>query len=203
MIRLFVVLSLSVISVPALAAELPEAFYSKKITVELRQAEVRNMYRLIGDVMATEMRIDACLQQRKLDIKLKNAPVSVVLDVMAAKLDVVHTPQPGGTAILVTCKGTAPTTAEPLAPQPGLSDVARAPAEVLDRRLSLDVKDASLQRVAALLAAAAGVKLRPMTELEGKVQPMKGKVTQKADRAKRNINGKAEEIKGRARQKTA
>lgn len=41
------------------------------------------------------------------------------------------------------------------------------------------------------------------TEIEGRAQQEKGEITDKAGRAKRKIQGKAEELKGRARQKTA
>jgi hypothetical protein len=148
------------------AVELPQEV-DKKVTLELREADVRNVYRLFGDLTGLEMRVDACLQKRTVDVKLKNAPVSMVLDVIGAKLGAVYALTPDKRALLITCRGVAPTTVEALAPVPNASDVERSPA--FDKRITLDVKDARLDRVCALLAQVAGVTVHPMGELRGTV----------------------------------
>lgn len=155
----FSVLLSALLASPSLA-ELPAEF-GKRITVELRQANVKNVYRLYGDVLSRQIRVDDCLDGRTVDVRLKNAPMSLVLDVMDAKLDAVHALQPDG-VLLVSCKA-APGATSPAAPP--------QPSSAKDRRITIDVRDTDLEKVVQAMASFAGAQVKPLGEraLTGKV----------------------------------
>jgi len=104
----------------------------KKIDIELREADVRNVYRLLGEVGGVNVMLDECVQG-KVDIKLKNVPVSLVFDALAAKMHFTYEDGPGK-VVFVHC-GAAPAVDAP--------------------RVSLSEKGAPLPDVVAHLATAA------------------------------------------------
>jgi hypothetical protein len=113
----------------------PAGLSQQRLDLELRAADVKNVFKLLADVGGRKVQLDPCVGGT-VDIKLKNTPVPMVFDALAAKLGLVYEDQGGD--VLVRCAGDA-----------GKEDAR------LSVRVSVSVKEAALQDVLAVLATAA------------------------------------------------
>lgn len=104
----------------------PPIPHDRAVDLDLKQADVLHVLRLLADVGGRDIVADACVKGRRIDLQLKNTPVSLVLDALALKLHLTYTDD--GKAIHVGCEGGA------------------APPEAAVR-VSLSVKDAPLPAV--------------------------------------------------------
>jgi hypothetical protein len=113
----------------------PAGLSQQHLDLELRAADVKNVFKLLADVGGRKVVLDPCVGGT-VDIKLKNTPVPMVFDALAAKLGLVYEDQGGD--VLVRCAGDA-----------GKEDAR------LSARVSVSVKEAALQDVLFVLATAA------------------------------------------------
>lgn len=113
----------------------PAGLSQQRLDLELREVEVKNVFKLLGEVGGRKLQLDPCVTGT-VDIKLKNTPVPMVFDALAAKLGLVYEDQGGD--VLVRCAGDA-----------GKEDAR------LSARVSVSVKEAALQDVLFVLATAA------------------------------------------------
>lgn len=67
------------------ASAAPQDISTRLLDLDLKQADIRNVYRLLSDVAGREISLDACVRGT-VDLRLKNTPVPLVLDAIAAKL---------------------------------------------------------------------------------------------------------------------
>ncbi|MBS2015482.1 MAG: hypothetical protein JST00_21520 [Deltaproteobacteria bacterium] len=99
-------LSLSLSAALLLSGAAPEALAAptnvadKKIDLELREADLRNVLELLGQVGGVRPVLDPCVHG-KVDIRLKNTPVPVVLDAIGRKFSLVYEEQ--GSDLVVRC----------------------------------------------------------------------------------------------------
>jgi hypothetical protein len=112
----------------------------KKLTLELRQAPAPAVFAMLAQATAQDIVVDECVKNRTLDIVLKNAPARVVLDVVAAKLDVHYE---GHEPMVVRCGLAADTS----------TDDAR-----WSRRLSVEVRDSKASALFGVVAEAMGLR---------------------------------------------
>ncbi len=115
----------------AAPAGLPE----QALDIELREAEVASVFALLGQISKRTIALDPCVQG-KVDIKLKNTPLPLVFDALALKMHFTY--EDDGSAIHVRCQG----------------DAASADS-VLDTRVTIAVKAASLPDMLSVLVTAA------------------------------------------------
>jgi type II secretory pathway component HofQ len=113
----------------------PSNVAEQKIDLELREADLRNVLALLGQVGGVKTVLDPCVQG-KVDIRLKNTPVPVVLDVIGRKFSLVYEEQ--GSDLIVRCANVE-----------GDAAIKNAP------RVTLSEKDAELPGVLGRLAASA------------------------------------------------
>ena len=110
----------------------PSGLSDKKVTMELRQADVANVYRLLGEVGGRPITTDACLAGAKVDVLLRAVPVPVALQVLAAKLGTEYVDEQGKPVLVVCRAGARPAS-------PALEKIANpAPDAWLDAHVSLD-----------------------------------------------------------------
>ncbi len=76
--------------------------FDKKVTIELRQVGVANLYKLLGEITGSAISIPTCVEDKKVDLKLKNAPADLVMRVLDAKLGTTHVY--GGGGAVVSCR---------------------------------------------------------------------------------------------------
>jgi hypothetical protein len=120
---------------PRIAEAAPEGLSEKRLDIELREADVKNVFKLLADVGGRKVVLDPCVSGT-VDIKLKNTPIPMVFDAMAAKLHLVYEEQGGD--VLVRCAG----------------DAGSIEARVATK-VSVSVKEAELSKVLDMLAGAA------------------------------------------------
>lgn len=115
----------------------------RMVDVELKQADVHDVLKLLSQVGGKPLVPDACVQGT-VDLKLKNTPVSLVLDALALKMHLTYADD--GTAIQVGCE-----TANSTSPSPKPQDIPRVTLSVKQTALPdiLDqvAKSASLEGV--------------------------------------------------------
>ncbi len=123
------------------ASAAPAGLPSTPLDLELRAAQVSAVFSLLGEVGHQKVVLDDCVRG-KVDLKLENAPLPLVFDVLAAKLRLRYDAIDGG--IRVGCAvGNEP---------------APAPAEGRpEGRISLNERDAPARAVLAKVATAAGL----------------------------------------------
>lgn len=137
------------------APELPPPWAAKTLTLELKQADVANIYHALSTLAGAPVRVDSCVKKKKIDLKLENAPLSVVLDVLALKLGVLHVVE--GDVLVARCDGAGALPVIELAPAPpaqALSD-----EQALQTRVTLVFKKGDPQRAFQAIADATGAKL--------------------------------------------
>jgi hypothetical protein len=113
----------------------PAGLSQQRLDLELREVEVKNVFKLLGEVGGRKLQLDPCVTGT-VDIKLKNTPVPMVFDALASKLGLVYEDQGGD--VLVRCAGDA-----------GKEDARLA------TKVSITVKEAALQSVLEMLASSA------------------------------------------------
>jgi type II secretory pathway component HofQ len=118
-----------------LASAAPASVPPRAMDLELREVDVRNLFRLLADVSGRPVVLDACVQG-KVDLTMRNTPLPLVFDALASKLNLSYEDQ--GSALLVHCAAAAE------------RDDAR-----LASRVSVRVVDADLVSLLDLLAASA------------------------------------------------
>jgi type II secretory pathway component HofQ len=117
----------------------PEGIPERAMTLELKQASVANLYRLLAEVAGREVVLDTCVSG-EVDLLLKNTPLPVVYDVVAQKLGLTYRTENG--TIRVGCR----------------NDPARAAVDAaMQKRVSLEVREVALREVLSVLAAEAGL----------------------------------------------
>jgi hypothetical protein len=120
----------------------PAGLPNLPLDLELRAAKVADIFQLLGEVAKEKMELDPCVTGT-IDLKLKNAPLPVVFDVLATKLDLRY--ETRAESIYVGCqKGSAPAAANGSDPH-------------LERHLTLDVHDAPAHTVLDEVAKGAGL----------------------------------------------
>jgi type II secretory pathway component HofQ len=152
-------LVLAALSTSALAADsaraAPADLAERRVDLELREAEIGNVLRLVAEVGQKNVVLDPCVQG-KVDLKLHNVPVSVVLDVLASKLDLHYETQRD--VMVVTCgRRGAPAATVP-------SDDER-----LGRRMSFEVREAEIGALLAVVAEASGLEPDVAKDVSAKV----------------------------------
>ncbi len=98
----------------------------RKVSLEFKDVEVHELLRLLADAGRVNLVVSPCVGDEKLSLRLKNAPVAAVLDIIASRLSLTWAERDG--VVLLEC---------------------RAPAATPDRalpRVSLDVTDAPLEQ---------------------------------------------------------
>jgi len=121
------------------------------IDLQLKQADVTNVYRLLGDVGRVPVDVDACLAGRTVDVTFKNAPLETVFAALDAKLATTRAIQ--GARVVIRCKLEEQVEGDPR----------------LERRVDLDLHKAPIASALALLAAAGGVTLELPEGLAGTI----------------------------------
>jgi hypothetical protein len=86
----------------------PALANDRKIDIELREVEVKEVFKLLGEISETKVMVDPCVHG-KVDIRLKNTPASLVFDALANKLGLVYAETSKG--VEVTCRASASPTA--------------------------------------------------------------------------------------------
>jgi hypothetical protein len=123
------------------AAAAPANLPDRPLDIELKEADVKNVFLLLAEVSERKVDLDPCVHG-VVDIRLKNTPLPLVYDALAMKLHLVY--ETDGTPrgpIRVTCA------------VDGGSEAAKAGA----MRVSLAEKNAPLDQVLVRLATAAGL----------------------------------------------
>jgi hypothetical protein len=128
--------ALLVCSGGALAA--PAKIPDTPLDLELNEADVKEVFQLLGDVSGRPLALDPCVSG-KVDLKLQNAPLPLVFDLLASKLDLRYEDHDGSTT--VRCGRAAPTAAE----------------AALDQRVTVETRDTALMTVLDGLAKGAGL----------------------------------------------
>lgn len=100
----------------------PEGIPDRPMDIELRDAEIGNVFRLLAEVAKRNVILDPCVQG-KVDIKLTNTPLPMVFDAFAKKMSLVY--EDDGQILYVRCS------ADPR----------------LDTRVDLSVKDMPLREM--------------------------------------------------------
>lgn len=109
------------------ASAAPGNVPAQSLDIELKGADVKEVFRLLGDVSKRDIDLDPCVQGR-VDIKLQNTPLPLVFDAFALKLGLVYDePQGGMGPVHVSCGRSAPIDAR-----------ARARASISERDVPLD-----------------------------------------------------------------
>lgn len=103
----------------ALAA--PPIPNDRAIDIDLKQAGIANLYRLLSDLAGREFALDPCTRGMTVDLTLKNTPVSLVLDALALKLHLTY--EEDGNVVNVRCTGD--NAGGNGAPTPRLSEIPR------------------------------------------------------------------------------
>lgn len=137
------------------APELPPPWGAKTLTLDLKQASVANIYQALSEIAGAPVRVDTCVKKKKVDLKLENAPISVVLDVLALKLGVLHVVEDD--VLVARCGGAGVlpiTELAPPAPAQAMSD-----EQALQLRVTLVFKKGDPQRAFQAIADATGTKL--------------------------------------------
>jgi type II secretory pathway component GspD/PulD (secretin) len=131
------------------ASGAPLGLPERPMDLELKEADIRAIFKLLGDVSQRELVLDPCVQG-KVDVKLTNTPMPLVFDALALKLRLAY--EDDGTAIHVRCSGDAVG--------------GNGTRSSLDTRVSIEEKDAPLPEIARRLATTAklsGVDYRAKT----------------------------------------
>jgi type II secretory pathway component GspD/PulD (secretin) len=151
----------------------PEGLPERPLEIELKAADVKNVFRLLADMSGRSVVLDPCVQGN-IDLRLKNAPIPVVYDVLATKLHLLY--EDDGGAILVRCAtdaGSAAKTAtrvnlsEQNAPLPDVLARLATSAKLagVDYRatikpnVTITLERASVATVMTALAESSGVKI--------------------------------------------
>ena len=128
------------------ASAAPPGISARNIDLELKAADVKNVFKLLAEVGGRKITLDPCVHGT-VDLKLVNTPLPLVLDALAMKLGLVYDEQDGD--VLVRCLGDS-----------GADD-----AKLLVR-VTVNVKGAALPDVVGALAGTAkleGVDYRAKT----------------------------------------
>jgi hypothetical protein len=142
----FAVATLFAVLLPMdIAVAAPPGVPDQPLDLELRGADIGNVFRLLGEVSKREIVLDPCVQG-KVDLNMKNAPLPVVYDVLASRLRLRY--EARGAAIAVTCLGGT---------EPAQQQAHPAPEPRLEARLSLSVKAVAASALLAQVAKAAGL----------------------------------------------
>jgi hypothetical protein len=99
---LIAVTAISVVSTFATAEAAPAGIPTRALDLELNQADVKNVYRLLADVAERQIVLDPCVHGA-VDLKMKNTPIPIVLDALALKLNLAYEERENG-VIGVVCK---------------------------------------------------------------------------------------------------
>lgn len=87
---------------PARAA--PASLPARPLDIELKAADVRNVFSVLAEAAGKKVVLDACVRGT-IDLRLKNTPVPLVFDALASKLRLVYVEEDG--TIRVDCAGDA------------------------------------------------------------------------------------------------
>jgi hypothetical protein len=166
-VALTALLALGLAADTALAA--PSGLPEKKLDLDLKQASVVHVFRLLGDVSKREIVLDPCVRG-EVDLRLQNTPLPLVFDALALKLGLVYGEDSG--AITVGCQGTNSTgtrisVSEKEAPLPDVLQrvAASAKLEGVDYRaskrpkVSLTVESVRLSTAVKALAETGNVEI--------------------------------------------
>jgi type II secretory pathway component HofQ len=108
----------------------PRGLPEQPLDLELRDAEIGNVYRVLGEVAHRDVVLDPCVSG-KVDLKLKNVPVPVVFDILATQLRL-HYEERGG-VIIVKCGSDAASVDPRLDARVSIVEVDAPTAEALNR----------------------------------------------------------------------
>jgi len=149
----FATLFLSLVCASAAGAvvPLPPGTADRKVTLELKEANVQNLYRMLADLSGRRIGVDTCLAHSTVSLKVQNAPISVVLELLGSKLGVAYGIEDG--RLTARCAGESPGALFDAAPS-----ALEAPPAVLDKKVTIAVKHVRADKVLQLLAGIAGVK---------------------------------------------
>lgn len=125
------------------ASAAPSNLPDRPLDIELKAADVKNVFRLLAEVSERNVVLDPCVQGT-VDIRLKNTPLPLVYDALAMKLHLVYESDEGPKGpIKVTCAVDA--------------GAARADVAALaSARVSLSGKNTPVEDVLGRLATSAG-----------------------------------------------
>lgn len=84
----------------------PTGFNDRKVDIEIKEADVVEVYKILSQVAEKEFQLDPCVKGT-VDLNLKHAPVSLVMEALATKLHLAY--DDDGSVIHVLC----PTTSAP------------------------------------------------------------------------------------------
>lgn len=134
------------------------------LDIEVKEVDVRNIFSLLAEVRGAPIQVDPCVQA-KIDLKLKNTPISMVLTALGSKLHLVY--EERGSELHVACArdGGAPAPAHKISMAEAsaalpvvLEKLAKENALAVDYRatkkpaVTLTVENASLGAVLGVLA---------------------------------------------------
>jgi type II secretory pathway component GspD/PulD (secretin) len=75
---------------------------TKRVSLQFRQVPARDLFNILGDAAQKQFRLDACIADRKVDVKFQNAPLRMVVDAIGLQLSLTY--RDGGSWIDVTCQ---------------------------------------------------------------------------------------------------
>lgn len=127
-IALVTVLACGLTSDAASAA--PQGLPERPLDLELKAADVANVFRLLADVSGRKVTLNPCVHG-EVNLRLKNAPLPLVYDALAMKLGLVYEEEDGG--IIVGCVSDAGSSKATLASRVSLAEKASPLPEVLGR----------------------------------------------------------------------
>ena len=113
-LRTLLLAAVAVASSPAHAAPVSDplaSLHQERIDIEIKGAEIGDILLLMGDIIGEPLRVEACVQGR-VDLELHHATVRMVLEALAAELELSYSRDAEG-ALVVGC-GTAEGDAEPV-----------------------------------------------------------------------------------------
>lgn len=84
------------------ASAAPSAIPNRMIDLDVKEASVRNVYRLLAQVSKRTVTVDPCVTAT-VTLRLKNTPLPVVYDVLASKLHLTYE-EKNDDSIVVHCK---------------------------------------------------------------------------------------------------
>jgi type II secretory pathway component HofQ len=115
------------------ASAAPKGLPDKPLDLELKAVPVDQLFKLLADVSQRKVTLDPCVKGT-VDLRLKNTPIPLVFDALAAKLHLVYSDANGSVRVGCEAQG--------------------APVAVkLGERVSVTVKDAPLAKLLDIVAA--------------------------------------------------
>jgi type II secretory pathway component HofQ len=117
-------------AVPTPAAAAPPSLPNRALDLELKAADIKNVFKLLAEVSQRKVVLDPCVNGR-VDINLHNTPIPLVFDALALKLGLIYEEEDG--AILVRCAGDGGSADAKLSARVSVAEQGAALPDVLEK----------------------------------------------------------------------